>query len=1318
MARDLRGHGPVPESGRATEQSAAVLFIDITGFTAIVDAATARFGDRGAERVQELLNRCFTPMVDAVDRFGGQVLAFPGDAALCIWPVAAGDAAIGLATRQAAACALDLRQCLDRLSTFDGSALRFRAALSAGRIRSVLAGGVDGRWTLLVHGPAIAQLTVMAAAKPGDIAVTDAAVDAAGGALSAARIGPTWLLSAVNPAATPVPPRSPAMTAPDDDVASLVSRSVRARLAAGQQGWMSEFRAVTVVFALVGNGRLDDGAPHHIVRTMQAVNQRFDGDLNQVVVDEKGLTAVMVFGLLHQTHENQSARAVAAAAATQQALVPLGIDIRVGIATGRVFTGIRGGGSRMEFAVIGSTVVLAARLAGAAGDVLCDGATRANVRDAYRFDAVPPTMLKGLGVVTGLWRPREAVSPAGGSIAATADDGVGRRGERQQIDRRLRALSDGGTGGLIVVTGEAGIGKSALVAAAWRSAAALRLRCIAGAGDSIQLTTTLHPWRSIVTALLRGESTEPTLDRLTRLLGHQEAAFFPLLNPVLPVQLPETAQTASMTAENRARVARALLVALLQPLAADGLFVILEDAHWIDSSSWELIEETVAHVPRLLLLVTGRPTADTTARLAALRVRQRVEEIGLTAMTPPEIHEVVVRRIGADQLSDDLARWIDGRCDGNPLFAQELTLMLVERGIAAVEGGTCRVAGARSLTDLASLPDTVHGVLATRIDRLPAEEQLSLKVAAVLGRDFQLEALAAISPMPGPVAELQARIERIAGTGLLRVAPDAPAHVSFSHALVQEVAYGLLPFAQRHTLHRGAAEHFESAGAGAEVTSWPLLAYHWEQADVPARAMHYLERAGEHALLKASSNPEAEEFFVRLLRLADAPARAERASDSAAAIAPVVRARWERWLSQSVARQGRHAAALSHLERGLRWLGRSAPADDWRCRLEVLRGVTRRIAFQPRPVNASQPVSGETLSRLEAARLYDSIVQNLYIGQSSEDKRGANTVLLSTVALLRAVGLGEQVGPCGELSCSYSMIANMVAMLRRPQLALHYSERARQLAIDVDDKQAQFRALTMGQLPAFIFGRWDAAEARLREGLELGASLRNLYENLVGECTLAYIHFHRGELTDAFARFTSIEQRARDSGFVLPQLWGHTGLAEVHLRQNRVSDAVEAAETCLRLARERSFIDQTSRFQAHGLLASARVRQGDYQQALSEVEPATAAAAAGAQLSFSAQSGFVGVSEALIAACASGAIASDAGRRRVRQWLRRFRMAAFCRPILEPSRLQCDAAWERHNGRCRRAERQLAKSIRLAEQLNMPHEADRGRAAASDLAAQ
>jgi tetratricopeptide (TPR) repeat protein len=419
---------------------------------------------------------------------------------------------------------------------------------------------------------------------------------------------------------------------------------------------------------------------------------------------------------------------------------------------------------------------------------------------------------------------------------------------------------------------------------------------------------------------------------------------------------------------------------------------------------------------------------------------------------------------------------------------------------------------------------------------------------------------------------------------------------------------------------------------------------------------------------------EAEKFLTRLIVLADglpaapAPGTGRAASIGALDASRIALAKWERMLSQAIARRGRHAAAMGHLERSISLLGHTMPDATLACKLEVLWGVGVRLAGRPRTTRRRRLSEEDQAACLESVRAYDSFIQFLYLGQTDghdQVRPSGDTSLLSAVALLRSARLAERIGPSGELSRTYSLVANLMAMFRRSELADYYAVKARDIAETVHDKHALFRALTMGQLPAFISGRWHAAEGSFVRGLALGGELRNSHECLINECTLGYICFHQGRLDEALGRFTDIRLRAEHSEDQIPRLWATIAIAEVLFRQGQVREAMAEAQECLDLAERTGTVDQNSRFQAHRLLASAWARQGSLTRAMAEVAGATAAAGR-VRGSPSSQAGFVGVAEALFAQWDRADRDQRGVETRLRRWLWLLRTTAFSRPILEP----------------------------------------------------
>lgn len=1292
---------------RVETLTASVLLADIAGFTALIDRLARDFGPSAAERLQDILNKCFGPLTALVAEAGGEVLSFPGDAALAVWTDGPGaETSLSDLVRRSALCGIALQSTLDRLAVADDVEVRLRVAIGAGRSAAAVVGGVDGHWDVILRGEPIAQLhETLATARPGEVVVSRVVSGEAARVLRGElRDGHLVVSGAVESFA---PSIAPAPVVPTEEhVRAFAPRSVLEQIDAGQEAWLSEFRRVTVVFIeVVGLDADDDQSLQRSVSAVQAAVARFEGVVNQIVADEKGLAVVAGFGVARSVHEDAAIRAVRASFAVRDDLRECGVEARIGVASGLSFTGWRGGESRRELAILGSNVVLAARLAETAGDILCDSATRAACRRRIQFES-ESIKIKGKSARVDVYRPFSLRTGAG--LAAGAI--VGRQAERGLLEDRVAALERDRRGGVILLEGDAGIGKTTLINHLLEWAQSRAVRCFRGAGDSIEQGTSYLAWRPIVASLLGATVAQ---ERLVELLG-AEGRWAPLFNPLVSTRLAENRDTLSLTAETRAALTRQLLAALLDKAAAvNPLLIVLEDAHWIDSASWELAEYVVSHVAGLLLLVSARPRSKGLSSIERLAAHSDFARVQLEPLNHDDVQELVCRHLDVDTIPPEVAALIGRRAEGHPLFAAELALALRDRGSIVIRDGICRLTSESSGVDL-PLPDTVHGIVASRIDQLPTHHQLTLKVAAVMGRRFTVASLANVHPVVAGVEALTEQVRLIVETGLLQPTAAADGVLAFSHAVVQEVAYESLPFSQRRDLHRRTAEWIERAPDRHQGDVAPLLAHHWERAEVTAKAMHYLEQAGERALLRDSADREAEDFLSRLVALAETqPTRGEQVMVHVPMLGrlseqQIKLARWRRLLAQALARRGRHGNALEQLEHSIAHLGQQLPPGrpHLRLRVEFARGLIARLVFNPPAIRTTACDPRARLALLELARSYDTLVDYLYLRRARDAGRNASgleSMVRSIVAVLRSVRAAELAGPCEELSQAYSFLANVVAMFRRDHVASYYANQARAIASQVGGDYALFRALTTGQMPAFIRGRWEESAAALEQAQKIAAELQIVHQGLIYECTLGLVHLNEGRLDTALARFRDVRRRAEQEQALVPQLWAMASMAEVAFRQGRVDETILHADDALELAEQTNTPDQNARFQAHGLLASAWLRREGPERAGPHITKAIAAAEAGASLSFSAQSGFAGVAEGLFAQLEGGPRSTDAADR-LRRWLRLMRVMAFCRPILEPWSLIFHASWRRAHGRHRSAIRRLRRAVQLAERMSLPYE--------------
>ena len=915
--------GPPGPGGRGIERrEVAVLFADISGFTILTERLAA-LGTQGAERLSDALNAYFDRMIELIAAHGGDVVKMAGDALTATWS-ASPTGPLGSMAARAAACGLAVQETLRDYQVAEGVRLSSKVGIGAGEVASLLVGGERDRWEFLLAGPPLIQMgEAEHLARPGDVVLSPEAwaLVREGAAGDPLERGFVRLRRARPILARPLGPiRAEAELAPS--VRSFVPGAIRARLDAGQGGWLAELRRLSVLFINVPLLDLDgpDAGPRalEVVRIVQSRAYLHEGSLNKLSMDEKGPTLIAAFGLPPLAHKDDATRALRASAGIREGLRAIGVECSIGIATGRAYCGEIGNARRREYTIIGRTVNLAARLMQAAKDgreILCDEETTRAVKGCFQFEALPPRSLKNIEGVVPLFRPTRELPSCCGSRST-----IGRTVERSMLLARLEALR-AGRGGVVVIEGEPGIGKSQLVADLVDRAGSREVTILLGAGDSIERSTPYHAWRPVFLALFGEDHLADPVARDARiaewLADDPEAlALAPLLNAVLPLDLPENDRTAPMAGQVRLDNTNDLLLRLLRRASvARPTLLVLDDAHWMDSASWALALKAAGGLPDALIVVASRPSSSAfpDEYQAMLQVADDILRLG---NLPAEDALALARhRLGVDALPPAAEELILQKSQGNPLYCEELSYALRDAGLLRFEGCECRVAEGVDLATV-GIPDSVEGIINDRVDRLPPSQQMALKVASVIGRLFSLRILRDVYPIEPDRARLPQDLDSLSRLEL--IVPDEPepdlAYL-FRHVITRDVVYDLLPYAQRMRLHHDVARWYELSLAGDLSPHYPLLAHHWSLAGDEARAIDYLEQAGERAF-HGGAYRETAGFLERALALQ---------AKLAPGASPSREARWEYLLGEAHLSLGRLSRSREHAARALALLGRPIP---------------------------------------------------------------------------------------------------------------------------------------------------------------------------------------------------------------------------------------------------------------------------------------------------------------------------------------------------------------------------------------------------------
>lgn len=687
-------------------------------------------------------------------------------------------------------------------------------------------------------------------------------------------------------AAAPPPVTSPQSPYRDASPATYTPKHLAEKILATKGAVQGERKNVTVMFVDVCgfttiSEKLDPEDVHGIMDRAFAVMleavHRYEGNINQFLGD--GIMALFGAPIAHEDHPH---RALSASLGIREGLKPLQEDVRrtygvefrvrMGLNTGVVVVGAIGGDLRMDYTAVGDTTNLTARLMSLAqpGQIMVSLRTQHLREQFFRWEDLGQFQVKGksepvhayalLDEIRG--RTRLEVSKERGLTPL-----IGREREVASLVNMYRRAEEG-HGAVVLVSGEPGVGKSRLLYEFLRAIETgggleLEASCVAY-GRTIPYRPILDLVRGYLSLLeeMTGDEVRWRAEKGLLALGIEGEEPATLLAHFLGVPAPEAFLTRLGGSQIKERTFAVLRDVLVRVSDSAPLVLTVENIHWIDATSEEFLEQLASHVPnhRIVLLFTTRPGATPSA------LAERAETtLALGGLDGNELRGMVANLAHAEKVSEELFRILLDKSAGNPLYIEEILRQLQETdGLTAVEGEVrLRSAGV-------TVPETIHDIIAARIDRVADELKRVLQGAAVIGRRFGVSLLSRVLGVPGePITHQLAELHRL--DFIFPAGDDPELMYSFKHALTQDVVYGSVLERRRREYHAAAGRGLEELYAGRTDEVVELLAYHFGRSAEAEKAVDYDIAAAAKAQRRWANAEALSHFEAAVKRLETMP---------------------------------------------------------------------------------------------------------------------------------------------------------------------------------------------------------------------------------------------------------------------------------------------------------------------------------------------------------------------------------------------------------------------------------------------------------------
>ncbi len=866
----------------------SILIADITGFTSLSERLS-RIGKEGAEEITEIVNGYFSNLLDIIFKYKGDLFHFSGDALSVFYYAETGKK--NDSEMRALLSAWEMKRKLVKFGHIETSQgtfpIKVHITLHTGKVKFIQAGMKDAGLFVFACGKTTNEIAALEAkGKSGEVVMSDIFYRFVKKNVKVDKKTGCYLLGDVKVSLEIKKSRKKRILSKKRDsllkkieaVKPFVNPVLFGKIS-GKKSldvW-SEHRKVTTMFINFEGFDFDKdrSAVTNLQRyfsELETIVERYDGSIDKVDFASIGCNVMVLFGVPF-AHEDDEERAVLCAfdllaGVWSQALK---IKMRIGINSGYVFAGNVGCQQRREYTVMGDEVNLAARLLSKAkeSDIIVSHSVRNKVKNSFQLTSKKEVKIKGKKKPVKIFRVthrKEKSSPKDTLTGGESRTLVGRDREMKRLQRMIKKVEKG-KGYILRISGEAGVGKSRITREFIDLWSKKKFKYAAGNCQFYGKPISYLPWIELLASYVgidendKDEKNRKKIEGFLRKVNPSLVEWSPVIGEFLGVNIEETKLTSSIDAKLRKQRLFDIILEVLS-FSKKPLLLILEDFHWADSASCELLNyvgRNIANIPIFLLIVT-RPVKEE----PGFKKYENYREIILEELNQEEIRALVASLLGTSNIEVKFLAFIRKETQGNPFYVEELVKSLMERSFLR------RVLGKwifpEDISEL-QVPDTIQGIIMSRIDRLPTTVKQALVTASVIGREFDYSTLERI--FTEDRKRLKGYLSSLERLDLLQYRRMEKEHkYIFKHILTQEVAYDSLSYKKKRDLHLSVANFIEKKKSRDIEEVLGILTHHFYKGRDWEKAFYYSIEAGDKAK-KGYANIEALNYYDRALEILD-----------------------------------------------------------------------------------------------------------------------------------------------------------------------------------------------------------------------------------------------------------------------------------------------------------------------------------------------------------------------------------------------------------------------------------------------------------------